>query len=533
MRKFFAALAISFFVFCTAASADELGNHPDAIVNGGFEEGDLDPAGWRREAFQPATAVFAWDSTEAYEGDRSIMVSAPTPNDVRWLQTIAVAPSTSYLLSGWIRTAGVTATQELVNAGANLGIHDTFERSAGVFGTTEWTYVSMVFHSGPRTQVEIGARLGYWAGTAAGTAWFDDIRVTPILPTDPHPGWKFLFLIYGTTDFRYVDASGAEHHVRGSLTDSQRQAAANAARQFVLEDIPLLTSGNMIPTVEVRFPTRPLTQLSPIGGGWWPAPVDTLPEHDPAFDSVLVVWNPDVVDEATGRTTSLASFGGLALHTGTGQTYAAQIIGSINSQSSVNIFKHEWGHSLLFFYQALGTAPLPTVDNHATPTDYVNCLTGQSYVWIDETDSDPIPNSIFNNESGFTHDYYSGITALSSQPDHCIGITPAAWATGGPVSRPSRPEALTPLQQVGAIGERIDTLVAEGTLGAQAARPLQAKLDAGARALERGQENAAINMLRAFAHQVKALVKTGRLDAAAGLALLEAAQHVIDRLAST
>jgi hypothetical protein len=527
VRKSLAAFAIS-ILFCAAAPADEPGEHPDAIVNGGFEEGDLDPAGWRRDAYQPAIAAFAWDGTEAYEGGRSIMVSAPTPNDVRWLQTITVEPNTNYLLSGWIRTAGVTNTQELVNAGANLSIYGTYERSAGVFGTTDWTYVRMVFHSGPRTQVEIGARLGFWAGTATGTAWFDDVRVTPILPTDPHPGWKILVLIYGTTDFRYVDGSGAQHHVTASMTDSEKQIAASTARRFVLEDIPLLTSGNMIPTVEVRFPARPLTELSPLGGGWWPAPGDTGPELDPAFDSVLVVWDPSGVEETTGRTVFLGDAAGLALPKGVEQTYATVIVDGINR----NLFKHEWGHSILFFYQATGTAPLPAVNNHATPPDYVNCMTGQLYVWIDETDSHPIPSSIYNSESGFTHDYYSGTTALSSQPDRCIGITPGAWATGGPVSQPSRPEELTPLQQIGSIRERIDDLVAGGTLEAQAAKPLQAKLDAVARALERGQENAATNILQAFGHQVKALVKTGRLDAAAGLALLEAAQDVIDRLAS-
>lgn len=173
------------------------------------------------------------------------------------------------------------------------------------------------------------------------------------------------------------------------------------------------------------------------------------------------------------------------------------------------------------------------MNNHATVTDYVNCLTEQPYVWIDEMDAHPIPGSIYNNESGFTHDYYSGTTALSSQPDRCIGITPAAWATGGPVSQPSRPDTLTPLQQIDSIRERIDDLIAEGALQAQAARPLQAKLDAAGRALERGQENAAINVLRAFVNQVKALVQAGRLDAAAGLRLHQAVQGVIDRLEST
>lgn len=309
MRRIFSALALS-LLFCAAALASELGERPDLIVNGGFEEGALDPTGWRPDAYLPASAAFAWDSAQAYEGRRSVKISAPTANDARWLQTVAVEPNTNYLLSGWIRTEGVTDTLELVNAGANLCLYGTFDRSEGVFGTKDWTYVSMVFNSGSRTQVEVGARLGFWAGTATGTAWFDDLRLTPILPTAPHPSWKILVLIYADTDFSYADASGAEHHVTATMTGTERQLAASAARRFVLQDIPLLTSGNMIPTVEIRFPTYPLTALSPFDGGWWPAPGDTVPERDAAFDSVIVIWNPNAVDESTGRQVSLDSVAG-------------------------------------------------------------------------------------------------------------------------------------------------------------------------------------------------------------------------------
>jgi hypothetical protein len=74
------------------------------------------------------------------------------------------------------------------------------------------------------------------------------------------------------------------------------------------------------------------------------------------------------------------------------------------------------------------------VDNHQ-PGAYVHCGTGDGYVLVDEAQDGPIRNSIFNNRSGFTHDYYSGTTALASDPDSCLGITRAAWASGGPVTR--------------------------------------------------------------------------------------------------
>jgi hypothetical protein len=99
-----------------------------------------------------------------------------------------------------------------------------------------------------------------------------------------------------------------------------------------------------------------------------------------------------------------------------------------------NVFKHEWGHSILEFFNTMGIAPKPKVENHATAFQYVNCATGFYYVWVDETEANPIPNSIYNNNSGFTHDYYSGTTAVADRPTDCLGITSKTWSFGGPVS---------------------------------------------------------------------------------------------------
>jgi hypothetical protein len=124
----------------------------------------------------------------------------------------------------------------------------------------------MTFNSGSTGTVTIAARLGFWSGTTTGTAWFDDLRVTEILPTDPHPRWKLLVLVYDTTDFTYVDST-TTRHVVGKIDQAQTAAAAAAATRFVLTDIPLLTSGNMVPEVTVRYPGA-LTRLSPNGAGW-------------------------------------------------------------------------------------------------------------------------------------------------------------------------------------------------------------------------------------------------------------------------
>ena len=99
----------------------------------------------------------------------------------------------------------------------------------------------------------------------------------------------------------------------------------------------------------------------------------------------------------------------------------------------------------MFYFDAIGVSPKPTVDNHinGTTNQYVHCPTGELYILQDETDNNPIPNSIYNNYSGFTHDYYSGTTAKPEYPDQCLGITPTSWSFGGPVSKTSVPPIIS------------------------------------------------------------------------------------------
>jgi hypothetical protein len=215
------------------------------------------------------------------------------------------------------------------------------------------------------------------------------------------------------------------------MTAEEASRAAGQATAFVTQDVPALDSNEMVPSLTIRYPST-LTDLDGFCG-WWPSPRVTAAALDPAFDSVIVIWDSSGTDVNTGSAFNLQNCGGLTLPNGTGQTYSTFQIESAPANSR-NIFKHEWGHSILFYSDAAGTAPKPTVDNHQPP-QYVNCKSGKHYLLVDETLDNQIRNSIYNNKAGFTHDYYSGTTALAGTKT-CLGITAAAWESGGPVSRP-------------------------------------------------------------------------------------------------
>jgi hypothetical protein len=156
----------------------------NVIVNSSFEAGDYAPTnhpnGWSTDAWQD-TSTFRWDNGISHSGTKSAKIVSSTPNDARWIQTVSVTPNTKYTLSGWIRTENVAVSppEQLADIGANLSIYGTWEHSADLRGTNDWTQVSFEFDSGDSGEVIVACRLGYWCSTTTGTAWFDDITLTP------------------------------------------------------------------------------------------------------------------------------------------------------------------------------------------------------------------------------------------------------------------------------------------------------------------------------------------------------------------
>jgi hypothetical protein len=191
----------------------------------------------------------------------------------------------------------------------------------------------------------------------------------------------------------------------------------------------------MVPDLTIRYPGA-LTRLSRHSSGWWPGPSDIGDARDMQFDAVWVIWQPTVVDQATGEALWIGSAAGLTPAMGTSPTYMTLIVDAATTYGHTNVFKHEFGHSITEYFDAVGTAPKPKVENHAVVGAYVHCGTGTPYVWIDETDAMPVPNSIYYNQSGFTHDYYSGTTALAASPAACLGITADAWTGRRPTGEP-------------------------------------------------------------------------------------------------
>ena len=510
----------------TAASPATVGAvTANLLQNGSAESGAYSPTASPEGWVRTGSADLSWAKPQAHGGRRSLRITSSSPTDSAWTQTLQVAPNTVYRLTGWVKTAAVAHSTEPVDAGANLSVIGTWDHTSAVIGTHNWTFVSMLVRSAADGVLTIGARLGYWAGTTTGTAWFDDVQLATVLPTPTaHPRWKLLVLVYDRTEVMLPAGDGTSHPAVGVLPATEKTAIDAAARRFAGTDIPALTSGAMVPRLTIRH--RPLAPLERTGDGYWPSATTTLSDRDPQFDAVIAVWESDVVDTITSASQWIGTAAGLTPFLGLGSTYATMISDAAFSYGHLNVWKHEFGHSILSYFDAGVTTSKPAVDNHATATTYVHCPTNDPYVWVDESDAAPIANSIYNNGSGFTHDYYSGTTALAGDPTRCLGITPDAWATGGPVTMTAR--TLAPQARV--LGETVAQLVGIGQLSAGRAGVLRAQLSVAANSLDKVDIARAVSQLRSFERTVHGYAMRQQLSSADETVLCQDAAVLLGQL---
>jgi mono/diheme cytochrome c family protein len=65
--------------------------------------------------------------------------------------------------------------------GALLNVHGTQFQTDAISGNGEWTQIETTFNSGQRTSVSVNVLFGGY-GQSRGEAWFDDVRLSELVP---------------------------------------------------------------------------------------------------------------------------------------------------------------------------------------------------------------------------------------------------------------------------------------------------------------------------------------------------------------
>jgi hypothetical protein len=146
------------------------------LLDGSFRQAPGKP--WLLWSWRGNRDVFAVVAGASRSGKTAAVLRSVVDDHALLSQKVAVKPHTLYLLSGWIKTRDVTVVDRRGRMGASLC--GGSEASRSLVGTHGWTYVTVVFDSGARKEIELGCRLGYSMSTATGTAWFDDLVLVEI-----------------------------------------------------------------------------------------------------------------------------------------------------------------------------------------------------------------------------------------------------------------------------------------------------------------------------------------------------------------
>lgn len=154
------------------------------LTGGTFEDG---PGGrWTVHSYREERDAARRLNDEAKQGRKSLRIRTDNTqgNDIAFVQKITATPNTRYLLSGWAKTKNVVVTEKGGVTGASLGIFGRQETSDSLTGDQDWMYLTLVFDSGTQSDFEVGARLGHNGSVAKGSAWFDDLVLIELGPSD-------------------------------------------------------------------------------------------------------------------------------------------------------------------------------------------------------------------------------------------------------------------------------------------------------------------------------------------------------------
>lgn len=188
------------------------------------KEADLSIRNWRGAKNEN---VFK-DFTTKRSDDFSYCLTDTEPNDLRIIKKYTVNPNTLYIVSADVKTKDVTNKENTVNPlGATISVGD-YNNSKSVLGTSDWQTLRMIVRSDAQGILNVSMNLGYYSNTCTGTAWFENIQVTPASEYgEKNANWKFLAVILTDTG---IDVTDQDTHQRIKLSHTLSSVEINAIR---------------------------------------------------------------------------------------------------------------------------------------------------------------------------------------------------------------------------------------------------------------------------------------------------------------
>lgn len=181
-------------------------------------------------------------------------------NDLRIIKTFDVEPDTVYIISADVKTENVVNEQDPNSPiGVTISTAGAGSTSKGILGTNDWQTVKTAARSNEDGTLEVSLNLGFTANCCSGTAWFDNITVTPA--TDfkaPDNTWRFLAVILSDTGINTKDADTgkrvkANHTMSEEELEVLKQSFADCEEQFNADAEGLFTVDYDVVVCDTKF----------------------------------------------------------------------------------------------------------------------------------------------------------------------------------------------------------------------------------------------------------------------------------------
>ena len=124
-------------------------------------------------------------TVESYEGlyqttlDGGVFgMSTRVADDCRLIRIIEVEPETRYVFSAQVRTQDVEEGQGATLSIDNYSLDGSYIYSDGVFGTTDWTTLTLAFRTAKeQNSIVLALRLGGYSNVSSGSVWFRSVSL--------------------------------------------------------------------------------------------------------------------------------------------------------------------------------------------------------------------------------------------------------------------------------------------------------------------------------------------------------------------
>lgn len=193
-------------------------------------------------------STFERDNKEKYSKTNSYKIENQDFNDAMFYKEIPVYPNTVYKVSCMIKTKDVENEKQNEDSGAHICINKTMEKSISITGTTDWQKVEFVFNSKNNTEIQLGFRLGGYAGNVKGIAWFSDFEIESGV-ADTSNTWNYLCLLFNNVNVT-IPTDGEERNVQLHLTQQDKDDMKLCVERFS-SSLAELSEGKIKGTYEI------------------------------------------------------------------------------------------------------------------------------------------------------------------------------------------------------------------------------------------------------------------------------------------